>query len=38
MKKIFLLAVVTVSLGACSTVDGLGQDLSKASRTVEQAL
>lgn len=38
MKKIFLLAVVTLSLGACSTIEGVGQDISSASRAVKQSM
>ncbi len=41
MKKIFvvtLLCVSVLSLSACSTVDGIGQDLSKASRAVEGSM
>ncbi len=29
---------VVISLGGCSTVDGMGQDISKASRAVEKVL
>ncbi len=32
------LLVVGASLGACSTVDGVGQDLSKASRAIEGSM
>lgn len=38
MKKFLLLAVATVSLGACSTVAGVGEDITSASRSVQQAL
>ncbi len=41
MKKytIFVcFAFISIALGGCSTVDGMGQDLSKASRAVEQSL
>lgn len=38
MKKIFLLAVVTLSLGACSTIEGVGEDLSGASRAVQRSM
>jgi len=41
MKKLMVLASLlfaTASLSACSTVEGMGEDLSKASRAVESSM
>ena len=35
MKRLFLLALLAAPLAACGTVDGFGQDVSRASRTVD---
>ncbi len=38
IKNIILLGFTVVSLAACSTVAGVGEDISKASRAVERNL
>ncbi len=41
MKKILMISaffVTAMSLSACSTVEGVGEDLSKASRAVESSM
>ncbi|APX24193.1 MAG: entericidin EcnA/B family protein [Rhodobacteraceae bacterium] len=35
MKQATLLAALAVLLAACGTIDGVGRDISNASRTVE---
>jgi predicted small secreted protein len=35
MRAWLLLILVTGALGACATVDGIGQDISTTSRTVQ---
>jgi predicted small secreted protein len=34
MRKIILLATVALTLVACNTVDGVGQDISGAANTI----
>lgn len=36
MKKLMILALL--ALGACSTVEGIGQDISAGARTVKRSL
>ena len=38
MKNFVFLAFVVVAVSGCSTVQGVGKDLTKASEAVEQAL
>jgi len=41
MKKytIFVcFAFISIALGGCSTVDGMGKDISKASQAVQQSM
>ncbi|MCR8547297.1 entericidin EcnA/B family protein [Salipiger sp. P9] len=35
MKQVILLAALAAGLAGCGTVDGIGQDVSAASRTVQ---
>ncbi|MBU2962353.1 entericidin EcnA/B family protein [Citreicella sp. C3M06] len=35
MKQAILLAALAATLAGCGTVDGVGQDISSASRTVQ---
>ncbi|ANT59051.1 MULTISPECIES: entericidin EcnA/B family protein [Roseobacteraceae] len=35
MKRLILIALLAAPLAACGTVDGFGQDVSRASRTVD---
>ena len=37
MKKLVVLAAVVLGLGACNTVEGLGQDVSAGARAVDRA-
>ena len=37
MKKLVVLAAVVLALGACNTVEGLGQDVSAGARAVDRA-
>jgi predicted small secreted protein len=37
MKRI-LIAALFLGLGACNTIDGVGQDISSGARTVQNAL
>ncbi|MEM6825190.1 MAG: entericidin, EcnA/B family [Pseudomonadota bacterium] len=37
MKRLLIVALL-LGLGACNTVDGVGQDISAGARTVQNAL
>ena len=38
MKKLILFAALTLSLGACNTLEGFGEDVSAGARAVDRAI
>ncbi|WJG11034.1 entericidin A/B family lipoprotein [Aliiglaciecola sp. LCG003] len=37
LKNLFIIAIVTASLGACATIEGVGKDVESAGEAVQDA-